>query len=240
MKISIVIPAHNEENRIFRTLRTYEQFFDEIASYDDVEYEFVVVLNGCTDHTLKVVTEAQEQWGNIIILDLPDAGKGLAITAGFQDALKRNNDIIGFVDADMATQPEYFYDLVGHLEGCDGVIASRYMDGARVEPPRPAIKRWGSRLFYEPLVRLLFGIHFYDYQCGAKVFKRRVIEKVAPELTAKQWAFDIELLYLTKKHGFEIVEVPTVWFDQADSKLRLFRSGSRMLGSLFKMRFRHL
>jgi glycosyltransferase involved in cell wall biosynthesis len=240
MKISIVIPAHNEEKRISRTLRTYEQFFSEVATYDDIEYEFVVVLNGCSDKTLRIVQEAQKELGNIVILDLLEAGKGLAIKAGFEDALKRHNDIIGFVDADMATQPEYFYDLIAHLNDCDGVIASRYMPGARVSPPRPAIKRWGSRIFYEPLVRMLFGISYYDYQCGAKIFKRYVIENIVKELTVKQWAFDIELLYLCKKHGYRIKEIPTTWTDQAGSKLRLLRSGTRMLGSLFKLRVRHL
>jgi hypothetical protein len=175
---------------------------------------------------------------NLYIIDTPDAGKGLAIKLGFADALTRDNDAIGFVDADMATAPEAFDDLVVSLGDHDGIIASRYMPGADVYPPRPWIKRWGSRLIYESLVRLLFGLKYDDLQCGAKVFKRYVLEKVVPELKIRQWAFDVELLYLCKRNGFTIKEHPTVWHDQSGSKLTL-RSGFYMLGSIVKLRLRY-
>jgi glycosyltransferase involved in cell wall biosynthesis len=238
MNVSIVIPAYNEEKRIYRTLAAYSHFFKEVAQQDALTCEFVVVLNGCTDATKTVVQAAADAWGSIVLVDLgAQAGKGLAIKVGFLNALQRPNDYIGFVDADMATLPEYFFDLIGYVKQCDGVIASRYMPGATVYPPRQKYKRWGSRLIYEPLIRLLFGISYYDYQCGAKLFTREVIEAVAPELTVKQWAFDVELLYRCKRHAFFIKEIPTVWYDQADSKLSL-RAGLRMLGALIKLRFR--
>jgi hypothetical protein len=138
----------------------------------------------------------------------------------------------------MATAPEAFDDLVVSLGDHDGIIASRYMPGADVYPPRPWIKRWGSRLIYESLVRLLFGLKYDDLQCGAKVFKRYVLEKVVPELKIRQWAFDVELLYLCKRNGFTIKEHPTVWHDQSGSKLTL-RSGFYMLGSIVKLRLRY-
>jgi glycosyltransferase involved in cell wall biosynthesis len=238
MNVSIVIPAYNEEKRIYRTLAAYTHFFKEVAQHEDIAYELVVVLNGCIDGTKEVVQSAANEWGSIVIVDLgSQAGKGLAIKEGFLNALQRPNDAIGFVDADMATLPEYFFDLIGHLKQYDGAIASRYMPGATVYPPRPKYKRWGSRLIYEPLIRLLFGIAYYDYQCGAKLFTREVIKVVAPALTVKQWAFDVELLYRCKQHNFVITEIPTVWYDQADSKLSL-RAGLRMLGALIKLRFR--
>ena len=73
------------------------------------------------------------------------------------------------------------------------------MRGALVSPPRPWIKRWGSKLFFESLTKLLFGINYYDTQCGAKLFKRHVIEKIVPYLWVGQWAFDIELFYICAK-----------------------------------------
>lgn len=248
MKLSIIFPAHNEEKRIGRTLRAYHQFFTQVREQNDLDFEFVVVLNGCKDNTIGVVEECRKTCGNIIILDLPQGGKGLAIKAGFADALTRPNDLIGFVDADMATLPQHFFDLVLHIslnssgrtgEGYDGVIASRYMFGSMVTPARPKLKRWGSKLVYESWVRLLFGVDYCDYQCGAKLFKRAVIEKVTPQLTVRQWAFDVELLYLCKINGFNIKEIPTVWTDQHGSTLTPIRSGLRMLGSLFRLRLRH-
>jgi hypothetical protein len=169
---------------------------------------------------------------------MPQAGKGLAIKAGFADALNRDNNLIGFVDADMATAPQAFYDLITNIHEYDGIIASRYMPGAHITPARPAYKRYGSRLIYEPFVWLLFGLSYYDLQCGAKLFKRKVLETITPQLTITQWAFDVELLYLCKKAGYKIKEIPTVWHDQANSKLTLL-GGLRMFSSLFKVWWQH-
>ncbi len=237
-KISIVIPAHNEEQRIGRTLQTYGAFFRDLRERQIIDSELVVVLNGCSDNTLAVVQQEKESSANVYMLNLPQAGKGLAIKAGFAHALERENDFISFVDADMATAPQAFYDLIRNLEGYEGIIASRYMPGAQIFQPRPLIKRWGSKLVYESLVRLLLGLRYADLQCGAKIFSRRSVETFLPHLTVGQWAFDIELLYLCKKFDFSIREFPTVWHDQAGSKLRL-SAGLAMLQSIIRVRQAH-
>ena len=243
MKISIIIPAYNEEKRIEKTIRAYHNFFSEQNQQSGLLFELVIVLNGCKDNTLSIVEQLKEELTpyTIIIINLKEAGKGLAIKTGFADALHRNNEFIGFVDADMATSPQAFYDLfkaTTTTTHCDGIIASRYMPGAQITPQRPAYKRYGSKIIFEPYVWMLFGLRFHDFQCGAKLFKRSVIEKVTPQLTVTQWAFDVELLYLSKKAGFTVCEIPTVWHDQADSKLTL-RGGLRMFSALFKVWKQH-
>jgi glycosyltransferase involved in cell wall biosynthesis len=236
MKISIIIPAYNEEKRIEKTIKTYHAFLSE----KNVSFELIVVLNGCKDNTFTIVERVRNNVtpDTITIIDIPQAGKGLAIKTGFANALVNNTDLIGFVDADMATAPEAFYDLVLNIGDNDGIIASRYMPGAQISPTRPAYKRYGSSIIYEPFVWLLFGLSYYDLQCGAKLFKRATLEKITPQLTVTQWAFDVELLYLCKKLGYHIKEIPTVWHDQADSKLTL-RGGLRMFGALFKVWRQH-
>lgn len=237
-KISIIIPAHNEEQRIERTLREYGSFFEKKREQQALDVEFVVVLNGCTDGTLSVVQRLQDVVPNLYSVDLPQAGKGLAIKAGFAHALERPNEWISFVDADMATAPDAFYDLVCNVAGYEGIIASRYMPGARIFPPRPLIKRWGSKLVYETLVRALLGLKYADLQCGAKIFSRRSVEAMLPHLTVGQWAFDVEALYLCKCFDLPIREYPTVWHDQAGSKLRL-NAGFKMLSSIVLVRRSH-
>jgi len=239
MKIAIVVPAHNEEKRIGVMLERYIHYFNDAHSKTSLSCEFIVVLNGCVDNTYIVVERLQKQFTNIRLINLSESGKGLAVATGFKDALMRDNDLIGFVDADMATSPEYFYDLITQIADYDGIIASRYMEGSVVTPVRPWIKTWGRKIFYHGLIRLLFGMRYKDLQCGAKLFKRSVIQKVAPQLMVKQWAFDAELLYLCKRAGFKIKEVPTVWHDQAGSKLKIMGSGLPMLKSLFRIRFNH-
>lgn len=232
------MPAHNEQNRIVRTVQAYIHYFDNLKRQGELDYEIVVVNNGSRDATAQVIQQLCERFSSLRLLDFTQSGKGFAITQGFKDALTRPNDYIGFVDADMATRPEYLHALLpsGNSDGC---IASRYMAGAQVTPARPRIKYWGRRLVYDNLVWLLFGMKFYDYQCGAKVFKRHVIQAVVHKLLVKQWAFDVELLYLCKKYRFTISEIPTVWHDQAGSQLRIMRGGLKMLGSVIKVRMMH-
>jgi glycosyltransferase involved in cell wall biosynthesis len=238
MKLAIIIPAYNEELRIRRTVEAYYEFFETLHSMGVIDFEIIVVLNGCIDKTKDIVQSMSERLPKLTIIDLMQAGKGLAIKAGFEYALSTNTDYIGFVDADMATTPTVYHELFMAIDGYDGIIASHYMKGATVYPPRPIIKRWGSRIFYENLANLLFGLTYEDLQCGAKIFKRAVIAKITPELTIKQWAFDVELLFLCKKYGFRMREFPTNWVDQAGSKLHI-SSGFHMLASIIKLRLRY-
>lgn len=236
MKLSIIIPAHNEQDRIGRMLNTYGDYFNQQES---LTTEFIVVLNGCTDNTLDLVTTIQNKYPQIRIINLPESGKGLAITAGFADAITRDNHLVGFVDADMATQPQHFHALINQIGEHGSIIASRYMPESHIEPKRPFVKTWGRKLVYHTLIRALFGLNFYDYQCGAKLFKAHVIKKIAPHLTMQQWAFDVEILYLCNLFKFTTKEVPTTWFDQAGSKLQLLGPGTAMLSSLFTLRKKH-
>lgn len=239
MRLSIIIPAYNEAERIANTLRAYHQFFEQKQKEAELEYEILVVINGTTDTTPAIVAQLQQTMPSLLLMNIPQGGKGLAIARGFNDALTRPNDLIGFVDADMATAPDAFYQLVQNIDGFDGIIASRYMKGAVVTPARPFYKRFGSIFFFDSLSKLFFGLYYKDTQCGAKLFKRATIETIAPHLWVTQWAFDVDLLYLCRRFGFSITEFPTVWHDQAGSKLRPFHAGFRMLGTLFKLRWHY-
>lgn len=240
MKVSIVFPAYNEENRITNTLIAFDDFFKQKKDNEGLDYELLVAVNGTTDRTPEIVQTLQKDRPHICMINTPKGGKGWALKLGFQDALTRSNDIIGFNDADMSTSPEEYYKLIRSFAHSDGIIASRYMPGATVIPPRPKIKRWGSKLFYEPLIRMLYGLNYYDYQCGAKIFKRSVIDTIAPKITVDQWAIDLELLYLCKRNNYQIREFPTVWIEKDGSKLHMFRSGMKMLGTVVALRWRYL
>lgn len=237
--ILILIPAYNEELRIGNTLEAYQSYF---KNQEELLVDFMVVLNGCVDNTLGIVTEYMSKMPNLSFLDLTLAGKGHAVTQGLKTGLTYNYQLFGLADADMSTSPEVYHRLIKSIQGkadLDGVIASRYISGAKVSPPRPLIKRWGSKYIYEPLVARFLNLHFQDLQCGEKIFKRHVIEKIVPYLQEAQWAFDIELLYLCKKAQFFIKEIPTEWEDQKGSKLKIMSSGLRMLRSLFTIRAHH-
>jgi len=230
MKLSIVIPAHNEEHRLPPMLEAYAAFF--VEKYGS-EMELIVVPNFCDDRTAEVAREIAGRYPVVKVLEDPgQVGKGGAVLLGTEAA---EGDLIGFVDADGATPPEAFDDLVEKisLDGC--IIASRWMKESEMSPKQPLDRRIASRSF-NLMVRVLFGMRLKDTQCGAKLFRREVIQTVMRNMGVTCWAFDVDMLFQTKRLGASIREIPTVWHDQAGSKLRVGRAGLNMFVALVRLR----
>lgn len=214
--VCIIIPAYNEESRIQNTLETYIKYF----STKPEKTIFLVVANNCSDKTVLISKGVQKKHSNIVILNFAKGGKGFAVKKGFLWALKRNFDLIGFVDADMATKPQHFYDLVIASNNHDGAIASRYVKGAVITPSRPImIKIFGK--IYNWILRKKLGLPYRDTQCGAKIFSHDTIEKITSDMVETGWSFDLEILYLCKLIGKDIAEIPTTWSDQPGSHLEI-------------------
>ncbi|MEK6875321.1 MAG: glycosyltransferase [Nanoarchaeota archaeon] len=234
-KVSIIIPAYNEGGRIRKTLKEYAFFFSKIKKEKAVDFEILVVLNNCKDNTLEVVEEFIKKNKEILYLNLNRKGKGLAITEGFKNALTRKNDLIGFVDADMATSPEEFYRLIQKIGKYDGAIASRWKGESIIKTKQPLLRRVLSRGF-NFIVRIFFLFPYTDTQCGAKIFKREVIKNVVNELNITHWAFDINLLYLCKIKKFIIKEISTVWEDKKESKINIKKAPIQMFFGIVRLR----
>lgn|SRR3989344_8780 len=234
-KLSIIIPAYNEEKRIGKTLEMYSLYFEELRKNGEIDYEILVVINNTIDKTEKIVKEIARKNRRIVYLNLKLGGKGFAVIEGFKDALKRDNILIGFVDADMATLPEDFYDLVKRIKNCDCTIASRYISGAIIKP-KPTFSRIIAKRMFNTLVRAILFLPCKDTQCGAKIFRRRVIERVLPFLTMSRWAFDVDLIYTTKKKGFKIKEIPTRWSDKAYATINFWQAGPWMALGVIRLR----
>ncbi len=232
MKVSLVIPAYNEEERIKGTLEDYSNFFNE-QKYD---YEILVVANGCKDDTVPMIKEFQKTNEKIRLKDIPEAvGKGGALIEGFKIG---SGDLIGFVDADNSSKPKAFSDLVKSIPNYDGIIASRHVKKAVITKKQPISRRIASRGF-NLLVRALFRFPFRDTQCGCKLFKKDMLKKITPLLGVTNWAFDINLLYLMKKKGYIIKEVPTIWEESEGSHLRLKNTVPDMFLAVMRLRLVH-
>jgi len=234
MNISIVIPAYNEEKRIAKTLEAYSNYFNKISK-KSLNYEILVVINATTDKTESIVKKLKKKNKRIKYLNLKEGGKGFALIEGFKDALKRSNDLIGFVDADLATGPEAFYDLIKKINNYDGIIASRYIKGSIVQP-KPTIQRIISSRIFNFLVRSLFLFSYKDTQCGAKLFKREAISKTISAIGITKWAFDVDLLYNLRKKGFVVKEIPTKWSDKEYSKINFLKAGPFMALGVIRLR----
>ncbi len=231
MRISIVIPAHNEEQRMQATLESYASYFSNIGD----EYEVVVVLNATKDKTEEIVKSMQKKYPMIRYLNLKKGGKGYAVIEGCKDALERKAELIGFVDADMATPPQAFHDLIRHCGKADAVIASRWMKQSIVTTKQTLLRRFLSRGF-NMLVRGLLFLPFHDTQCGAKIFTAEALKTIIPKIGLTNWAFDVELLYQLKRKGFQIKEIPTIWNDKKDSKLNIWKVPLEMFLGIARIR----
>jgi glycosyltransferase involved in cell wall biosynthesis len=229
MKLSIIIPAYNEEKRLPQTLEEYSSFFSKRFNRD---FEIILVPNNCTDRTIPVAEEFQRKFPQIKVHPSKKKGKGNAIIEGFRIA---RGELMGFVDADNSTKPPQFYELIEKIKDNDGIIASRWMEGARISRKQPLRRRIASRGF-NFLVRTFFGISIKDTQCGAKLFKSQAIKKVLPSLGISDWGFDIDLLYHLKKNHFKFIEIPTIWHDSPNSKLKIGKTSFQMLLSIVRLR----
>ncbi len=167
-------------------------------------------------------------------LDFADAiGKGGALIEGLK--LAPLADLIGYVDADGATPPRAFEELVRRAGEADCVIGSRWLPGAILHVEQASRRQFASRMFHL-IVEMFFRMRIRDTQCGAKVLRRQAVEKIHSTLRIADMAFDINLLYSLKRAGFRILEVPTEWTDKIGSKVVLGRTSLAMFLSIVRLR----
>lgn len=235
MKLSIIIPAYNEEERLPKTLEQMVSFFRE----NDISFEIIVVNDGSTDDSSKVVQRYREKFEEIIPIGYArNMGKGFAVSKG---VLKAQGDFILFSDADLSTPIEEYEKLWNFVaQGYDIAIGSRRIKGADVKIRQPMHRRilgWGFGLLTE--IVLLKGIK--DSQCGFKLFKGDIAKKGFEQRRVDGFSFDVEILYIARKaFCARIKEVPVQWIDSAKlSKVRAGKETFRMLRDLIRIRIMH-
>jgi glycosyltransferase involved in cell wall biosynthesis len=229
LRLDIVIPAHNEEDRIGPMLDAYR------ARCSDPEARFVVALDRCRDRTEEIVRRHREVDPRVEIVHYPKLGKGGVLMEAFR---RCDRDYVGFVDADCATPPSEFVRLAEAAAQGDGAIASRRHPAAILPARRPLVRRIASAGFAFG-IRRLFGLPYGDTQCGAKVVRRELVEKSLPLMSSRDFLFDVDLLIVALRLGYRIIEVPTIWIDQEGSRLRARSDTLRMAASALRLWLHH-
>ena len=232
MRLDIVIPAHNEEHRIDATLTAYR------AVCPDPETRFVVALDACSDRTEEIVARHAGADDRVSGHRFPKLGKGGVIMETFR---RSDADLLAFVDADGATPPAELLRLADAIttdDSVDAAIAARWHPSA-VLPKRRSLSRRAASAGFAFGVRRLFGLPFRDTQCGAKVLNRRLVERVVPLLSSRDFVFDVDLLVTARRLGYRVVEVPTVWVDQPGSRINVGTDSKRMAASLIRLWLQH-
>ncbi|MGE9291475.1 MAG: glycosyltransferase [Puniceicoccales bacterium] len=234
LDLTIIVPAYNEEERIHAMLMDYQR---TLSSQTYFSWEIVVALNGCRDLTEEIVLKTTESESRIRYHknDHP-VGKGGAIKEGIEMA--RPSRLIGFTDADGSTPADSFLKIAHYAENCEIAIGSRWLKSSQVMKPQTMRRRILSRVF-NTVVNGLFFFGVKDTQCGAKVFKADWVKPNIDQLILTDMAFDVNLLFLIKKSGGRIVEVPTCWEDKEGSKVRIFRTSLSMTLSVLRLRWIH-
>jgi glycosyltransferase involved in cell wall biosynthesis len=225
--LSIVIPAHNEEIRLPRTLRQVFAFLEK-QSYSA---EVIIVENGSSDRTLELAHEFALSHPNLIVIREEHAGKGNAVRRGVLDA---HGEYRFICDADLSMPIEELNKfLPPALNDFDIAIASREAPGA-VRYNEPSYRHWGGRAI-NLVIRLLILPGLNDTQCGFKCFHAETAEKIFRQQTLMGWSFDIELLYLARRKRMRIKEIPVQWYFDAGSKVNAVRDALRMIGDIFRI-----
>ncbi len=233
-ELSVVIPAYNEERRLPVYLDSVMAYLEKLPSPSEV----IVVDDGSHDGTAAIVGQAAAASPNVRLIRLPrNRGKGCAVKTGM---LAASGNLRLFADADGATPVEEVARLKKAIEsGADVAVGSRALrDEALKVKTRLHRKLIGTVFNY--IVRALTVKGINDTQCGFKLFTAQAADTIFPRQRIDDFGFDVELLYISRKMGLCIAEVPVNWTDIPGTKVRLVRDSIRMLKDVIKIRFRDL
>lgn len=230
--LSIVIPAYNEEKRLPRSLDAIWTFL-QCQPYTS---EIVISDDGSRDATVKIAQQFGEGKPLRVLSDGENRGKGWAVRRGMLAAKGQN---VLFTDADLATPIEEVNKLLAAREqGYDVAIASRGLRESVLEVREP----WYRELLGRAgnlLIQAVAVPGIWDTQCGFKLFSREACRDIFSRSVIDSICLDVELLYLARRMGYRIKEVPVRWRHDRDSRMRLLRESYRMLRDLARLRLLH-
>ncbi len=231
--ITLIIPAYNEASRLPNTLNSLDAFLATKPGVIDASaVEVLVVDNNSRDNTFDIACQFASTHSYVRALREPRQGKGAAVQTGM---LAGRGDILMFCDADLAMPfdelPKF---LPPQRQGYQIAMASREVPGS-VRHNEPASRHLQGRIGTF-LTRLVLGLNFEDTQCGYKAFRRDVAHDLFKTQTLRGWGFDFELLYIARKRGYSVVEVPIHWYYQTESKVRPGIDTLKTLRELLRVR----
>jgi glycosyltransferase involved in cell wall biosynthesis len=236
-ELSVIIPAFNEEKRLGRTLARIREYFAGGSMWPG-EIEVIVVDDGSSDGTARVARDSAREMPSLRLVSNPvNHGKGYSVRQGMLAARGR---IALFTDADLSTPIEESEKLRAAIEaGYDAAIGSRAIDRSLIAVHQSRFREVAGMIF-NGLVRLITGLPFHDTQCGFKAFVRERCRIVFEQQRIGWFGFDPEILFLARRHGLRIAEVPVRWAHDPATKVRVVSDSLRMLGDLLYIRWNWL
>jgi dolichyl-phosphate beta-glucosyltransferase len=233
VRLSLIIPAFNEAGRIGGTVTHVCRYLDQ-QPYD---WEVIVVIDGGPATAAAEARAAGAGRGNVRVVENEvNRGKGFSVRRGFAEA---RGDRLVFIDADLSLPIEGLEGMMARFDaGADVVIASRTAPGSRVEGAPPAGRDLMSKLF-NLAVQAVAVPGFSDTQCGFKGFTAPAAKAIFRVARSDRFGFDVEALYLAKRHGLRIDELPVICRYHGGSSVNRVSDGVRMFSDVLAIRLRH-
>lgn len=228
--LSIVIPAYNEEMRLPTSLEKIAAFL----SRQTYPAEVLVVENGSSDRTYAIAQEFSKKNPLFQALHIEERGKGIAVKTGM---LAARGDYRFICDTDLSMPIEEVNNFLPPiLQNTDIAIASREAPGAQ-RIGEPSYRHFIGRVF-NGFVKLMALPGLQDTQCGFKCFSAKAAAQLFTMQTIHGWTFDVEVLFLARKFGYSIHEVPIHWYFDPQSKVKFLRDSLHMAGDLIRIRWK--
>jgi dolichyl-phosphate beta-glucosyltransferase len=228
---SLVIPAYNEGARLGATL---ERVLDYISQQGS-DTEVIVVNDGSRDNTADIVRSFAGRNRALRLIENPgNRGKGYSVRNGMLNARGR---MVIFSDADLSSPIEELPKLLAALKnGADIAIGSRWLRAELQTQRQPLHRQLFGRIF-NLLLRITLGLQYKDTQCGFKAFTQQAAQAIFPLQKIERWGFDPEILFLARKFGFKVAEVPVAWGHSGDTRIHPLADGSRMFMEMLRVRW---
>jgi len=225
--LSVIIPAHNEESRLPDTLEQVFHFLERQPFTSEV----IVAENGSADRTYEVAKGFEERHRSLRVIRCEQRGKGVAVRQGMLEA---RGEYRFMCDADLSMPVEEISKFIPPALGdFDLAIASREAPGA-VRYNEPSYRHFGGRGI-NFIIQLLILRGLNDTQCGFKCFRAQVADDLFSHQTLHGWSFDIELLFIARRRGYRITEVPIHWYHHPETKVSALRDALRMIVDIFRI-----
>lgn len=233
MQLSLIIPAYNEGGRIGGTIA-------HVCDYLDAQpytWELIVVIDGGPASDTDEARAAGAGRSNVrILVNHVNRGKGFSVRRGFAEACGAR---LVFIDADLSLPVEGLGPMMARFDtGADVVIASREAEGSRIEGAPPPLRTGMSRIF-NLVVQAVALPGLSDTQCGFKGFTSGAAWTIFVAQQSDRFGFDVEALYLARKHGLKIEELPVTCRYHAGSSVNRVGDVASMLADVITIRWRH-
>lgn len=228
LSVDVVIPVLNEAHVLRKSVGTLMSFLVSLP----YRWQIVIVDNGSTDGTQNVAKELAAEFPEVKLLRLLQKGRGRALRHAW---LRSNADMVCYMDVDLSTKLDHVPELLNAIahDGYDVATGSRLMRDSRTTR---SLKREIISRIYNVLVKAVLFTRFSDAQCGFKALSRKAVEEIVPQIKDQAWFFDTEMLVLAEKQGYRIKDLPVVWIEDDDSRVKIIQTGWEDIKGVFRLR----